>query len=432
MLWQRTVTTYLCVVVVLLLMVVAPVCDGRRKGRGRRPPCPSRRCQCRWGGGRYRKKDIRVTCLDASEEVPRFRQTDTVYTGLSLASRNISKLPADAFFHIRTRSLDLSDNWLDSADSIDPEAFRGLEKELETLSLRENDLPVVPIDSISPLSQLHTLRLEGNNITYLDARIFLNNTELRELYLYENRIHTMESDSFYGLHKLEHLKLMSNDLEYLPPAVFKGLTRLASLDLSNNRIHAIPGDTFNGLDSLQWLELQTNQLQQLSRNTFRGMKKLRHLKLESNPIKHVDRKTFKAIRKLRYLSMDIVYVEGLNPKIFKGLHKLKMLGVGEVNSSSLPEYIFAPLKNMEYMTLFNNTGKFDSLSENAFAADADISNLNIFVSPVRSCKCNVSWINALTSRGVWIRGQCGRKGRRLSCLVPGRRDSLRKNKNTLN
>ncbi|KAK2146946.1 hypothetical protein LSH36_577g03068 [Paralvinella palmiformis] len=146
-----------------------------------------------------------------------------------------------------------------------------------------------------------------------------------------------------------------------------------------------------------------------------------------NPIRNLDRKTFKVIRKLRYLSMDIIYVEGLNPKIFKGLRKLKMLSVGDADTERLPRGLFSPLSGLRFMTVFNTTGHFDSLSERLFDPDADISRLNIFVAPLRSCRCNVSWINALTSRGVWIRGQCGSRGRhqrRLSCLVPGRRTSL--------
>lgn len=110
-------------------------------------------------------------------------------------------------------------------------------------------------------SNLHTIRLHNNNLSYLDAKVFI------------------------GVTNLNHLAVVQNNLEFLDHNLFHSLNKLISLDLSNNRLKSLNGETlFNTQSKLKVLRLSYNQITCLDLRVFAPLHSLNELNLVGNPI----------------------------------------------------------------------------------------------------------------------------------------------------
>ncbi len=137
-----------------------------------------------------------------------------------------------------------------------------------------NSNAVSDISPLAKLTQLKTLRLDGNSIVYVAPLAKL--TRLEQLYLNGNSItdvapltgliqlHTLNLDNnsisnvapLASLTKLKYLWLHNNSITDITPLT--GLTKLEQLSLSSNSITDVAPLT--GLIQLQWLSLNNNSI----------------------------------------------------------------------------------------------------------------------------------------------------------------------------
>ena len=97
--------------------------------------------------------------------------------------------------------------------SIHPKAFEDIQTTLSHLTLSNNLLDKLPVQSLTTLSELQTLDLEDNCISYLGSHSFQNMTRLAVIILSDNEITSIRSDAFEGLSYLETLVLSKKKTE---------------------------------------------------------------------------------------------------------------------------------------------------------------------------------------------------------------------------
>lgn len=121
-----------------------------------------------------------------------------------------------------------------------------------TVSCQAHNLPSIP-EGIPPDSE----------------RIFLQN----------NKIHRLLRGHFSS--DLVTLWIYSNNITYIEPSTFHGFTLLEELDLGDNRhLRSLAEDTFHGLSRLNALHLYRCGLSSLPNNIFQGLRNLQYLYLQ--------------------------------------------------------------------------------------------------------------------------------------------------------
>ncbi|KAJ2955404.1 hypothetical protein NQZ79_g8601 [Umbelopsis isabellina] len=109
----------------------------------------------------------------------------------------------------------------------------------------------IPVPAISRLSQLHTLHLQNNHLTYLPAEIW-SLSGLQELNVGYNKLKKLPP----GIQKaqsLQELFLHNNQLTELPPQI-GSLGRLRVLDVTANQLSTIPAEIKKLPLSHLWVE----------------------------------------------------------------------------------------------------------------------------------------------------------------------------------
>lgn len=410
---KRLIVYLLQVCLVVGLLPVHVGCGReRKKGRESYVPCPHPKCQCK----PTKHGDVTVRCIKVLETLPEFLDVNVTFAELNLNKRNLTSLPERGFWHIRTRVLDVGSNAFGEGHVISERAFEGLEEVLEVLWLNDCRLKETPLASLSILTELKVLHIEENRISEISSRFLRNNSKLVELYLYRNNIQTIKDDAFADMTQLQQLKLGQNRIQTLQAKIFRSLSNLTSLDLSQNFIQEIVPGVFDGLQNLRWLELESNLIQSLSRDSFKGARSLRNMKIENNQFSTIADNTFRAINKLGYLSIDIVNVSALTANTFGGLGRLQTLSIGEVAQPIFPAGFFSSMRKLRRLSLTDNAGQFIGLNRDMFAERFSFKNLSMFVSPIRSCRCNEQWIRNMTGLGAYVHGFCA-DNRPLSCTA---------------
>ncbi|XP_023713512.1 uncharacterized protein LOC111867688 isoform X2 [Cryptotermes secundus] len=111
------------------------------------------------------------------------------------------------------------------------------------------------------LSNLHTFRLQNNNLSSLDAKVFI------------------------GASSLKHLVVIQNHLESLDRILLHSLKELISLDLSQNRLRSLNDkELFLYQSKLKFFRLSYNQITNLDLKVLYPLHSLKELNLAGNPI----------------------------------------------------------------------------------------------------------------------------------------------------
>ncbi|EPB65262.1 leucine Rich repeat-containing domain protein [Ancylostoma ceylanicum] len=116
-------------------------------------------------------------------------QTQGSIVALSMTDGGLAFIQQDAFRMHDIQALDFANNQI---QTVNVNAFRGLEMKLTHLSLKHNNLSVIPAWALTYLHHLQVLRLDGNRISHIRANTFdetqLNN--LHFLHLDNNQVHS--------------------------------------------------------------------------------------------------------------------------------------------------------------------------------------------------------------------------------------------------
>ena len=129
------------------------------------------------------------------------------------------------------------------------------------------------------LTNLTTLRLDGNDLSSFPENIFDNLTNLTALNLADNQLSLLPAGLFDNLTDLTTLSLGGNALSSLPAGIFDQLTNLTTLTLYSNQLSSLPAGLFDNLTNLTLLNLLDNPLTQLPEGYFDNLTNLTTLHL---------------------------------------------------------------------------------------------------------------------------------------------------------
>ena len=162
----------------------------------------------------------------------------------------------------------------------------------------------LPKNAFSSLGKMKFLDLASNHLDNLLSGIFENNRELEWLSLINNDIKLLDKHVFSSLKVLNFLSLTKNNIETLPTELFSKNTELATLKLNGNKIQFIHQEQFISLAKLQKLDLSDNPIKQISFNHFIKNSELTFLNLRKTEVKRLNKNDFGILAKLKTLMWD--------------------------------------------------------------------------------------------------------------------------------
>uniref|UniRef100_A0A8C9EJW0 Nyctalopin n=1 Tax=Pavo cristatus TaxID=9049 RepID=A0A8C9EJW0_PAVCR len=133
-----------------------------------------------------------------------------------------------------------------------------------SLNLSNNYLRILTTNTFRNLTFLHSLWLDGNNLTFLSPGTFHALSKLRELDLSRNsRLTYLHANTFRGLLNLISLDLSHCNIFEIHPLLFSHLPSLERLNLASNNMRYVP-QAFSNLSSLTRLSLESNHIERSS------------------------------------------------------------------------------------------------------------------------------------------------------------------------
>lgn len=217
-----------------------------------------------------------------------------------------------------------------------------------------NDLLLTKLPLPIP-TNTHTLRLQSNLLSELDAVVLHGLPNLTDLDLSQNhfsRVRSITQSS--SLPTLLSLHLEENHLSRLPDASFSSLPNLQELFLNHNNLHFIAPGAFTGLDSLLRLHINSNRLTTVDPRWFRALPHLEVLMLGGNPVEALPERGFLTLKSLRSLVLGGMGLRSLADKALEGLESLESLSFYDNLLTKVPTQALRRVPGLKFLDLNKN------------------------------------------------------------------------------
>ncbi|CAF96837.1 unnamed protein product, partial [Tetraodon nigroviridis] len=230
-----------------------------------------------------------------------------------------------------------------------------------------NDLLLARLPAPIPVAT-HTLRLQSNLLSELDASLLHGLPNLTDLDVSQNRFsHVRSVTQNSTLPALLSLHLEENHLGHLPNASFSSLPNLQELFLNHNNLRSIAPGAFAGLDSLLRLHINNNRLSTVDPRWFRALPHLEVLMLGGNPVEVLPERGFSTLKSLRSLVLGGMGLRSLEEKALEGLESLESLSFYENLLTKVPTQALRTVPGLKFLDLNKNliklikTGDFQNM-----------------------------------------------------------------------
>jgi Leucine-rich repeat (LRR) protein len=267
-----------------------------------------------------------------------------------------------------------------------------------TLILKNNALKNITKDDFKNFTDLYSLNLIKNDISYMELNSFEHNKQLKVLFLSFNPMNTVPT--FVGLEnqlthllmsacsitnatwdllirytQLKVLRMTTNalnqfpnlnltagslstmvlgkcEITFIPAGYFKNFSQLIHLYLNNHKIKVLNAGAFDGT-KLQVIRLDNNDLDQVQ-DAALNISTLEEINLNNNQMTTIPlMKTIGSI--LHYLDMSNNKLNGsLNVIDFNGLTNLKTVALGSNRLTGFGEAILSIMSALEVLDLTSN------------------------------------------------------------------------------
>ncbi|CAD6199920.1 unnamed protein product [Caenorhabditis auriculariae] len=287
---------------------------------------------------------------------------------LSMTDGSLAFIQQDAFKHHDIQALDFSNNQI---QTVNVNAFRGLEMKLTQLDLSNNNMSVIPTWALTYLHNLQFLHLQNNRIDTVRSNTFdetqLNN--LQFLHLDHNQLKVIPNLAFHRL-RLIVLTMSNNRISEIHkmslPATLNFIdlrnnVLTQSLDLEGNNITVLVNDPEVVFKSEIKVVLRNNKIRRLDSSSFRSFRKIKELDLSYNQISAIDESAFETVSQLKILDLSYNHVAHLPRGVLKNFAKtLTHLNLEENVIHAMPDGL-RDLYNLTHVNLNGNKlNKIDS------------------------------------------------------------------------
>lgn len=286
---------------------------------------------------------------------------------LGLYDCQLGSLSGNFSKNINLRSLYLNSNYI---DQIDEHTFDQNVK-LDRLSLWNNQ--IVDLSFVKPLTKLIYFNIGANFIERIENDTFAYMTELRTLIMDNNPLSYLNPEAFVNLINLELLNLMGCKLTSIPmlqtlssltyldisrnflPEInhqdLVGLTNLSVLHAYNNFITYIPPTNLTDLSLLTYLDLSNNRIENLTSYKLSQMHNLETLNLFQNVMRGLNAYAFANLTNLKYLIISRNWITYIELNTFYGLDSLLELNLWGNDFVDLDPDIFLPLRSLVVLNM---------------------------------------------------------------------------------
>ncbi|KAL8156322.1 hypothetical protein AgCh_001426 [Apium graveolens] len=162
--------------------------------------------------------------------------------------------------------------------------------------------------------------------------------------------------SIGNMTSLSELYLSDNDFTGMIPDSLGQLSSLSILDLSRNRLTGVIPSSFGSLGNLTLLDMSVNYLYGAIPPAIGALSKLESLNLSSNSLSSSIPSQLSDLSSLVDLDLSLNSFSGSVAPDFRALRNLQRMVIGRNQlSGSLPDYLFAPLTQLQFVVLSNNS-----------------------------------------------------------------------------
>lgn len=290
-----------------------------------------------------------VPPLPSSENLP--NSTPPVIVALSMTDGSLAFIQQDAFKHQDIQALDFSNNQI---QTVNVNAFRGLEMKLTQLDLSQNNLSVIPTWALTYLHSLQSLHLENNRIEVVRSNTFDETqlTNLHFLYLDNNQLQVIPNLAFYRLPLVVLMMANNRIVEIQKMSLPSSLTFLV---LRNNLLTQVPYLALNNLNSLQNLDLEGNNITTMTSNPEVVFDHEMKLMLRHNQIRQLDRQSFISFRKILDLDVSYNQISRLDDSCFQTVGHMVKLDMSYNRIAHLPRGMLKNFaKTLNHLNLEEN------------------------------------------------------------------------------
>ena len=235
-------------------------------------------------------------------------------------------------------------------------------KELESLSLSDNELLDLKPGDLQGMNALHSLDLSGNQLTRLTENSFPLLPDLESLDLSGNPLRIIYPNAFANVSSILRLFIGSYrwkdgqdprrtaegeeevSVEFQAES-FNGLVKLRELWIGHGHPDGTDGlspDFFKDLKSLSELHIR-GQLGAIEADVFSSSRRLQVIDMKSCHIRRLSVDSFQSLNKLRVLDLSGNELDQLPPGVFDPLVSLKELWLTGNKLATLPADIFSSL-----------------------------------------------------------------------------------------
>ncbi|KAF8771191.1 Protein toll like protein [Argiope bruennichi] len=218
---------------------------------------------------------------------------------LSLRKDNIDMLPDQIFSNLTfLETLDLSQNRIEFLSNL---SFLHLH-DLKTLNLSFNEISEIANDTFSELTNIMFLYLTNNKLVSIHENAFASNAMLKSLDLSANPLCVLPERLLHNLINLEQFLCYECNLTKIPQNLFRRAIKLTAVDFNTNEIETIPAKTFERQALLKHVRLFCNKLNAIP--DFKNKSYLASLHLYQNKILSLNRELSKEAPSLAYLNVS--------------------------------------------------------------------------------------------------------------------------------
>ncbi len=279
---------------------------------------------------------------------------------LELADNMIGKLSEMTFMGMDSLiSLDLSGNKI---RKLSPGVLKN--QYLNEVNMSGNSLEELETGTFSDLSILEVLDLSGNRISSIQDGAFDNIPRLKRLLISDNELSSYRGDYFvdHGTNDtdLHTLDLSGNQITYLYPESFSRHPQLAAIDFSQNKFSFFPTQFIRGLKSLSELNLSGNLIKSVDDGDFANLNALQKLDLSRNGIESVSGTAFQNSSQLQYVDLSSNSIQELESDTFLGSVRL-ILNLANNMLKQFPEGLFERPKVMQLQELDLSHNQFEEV-----------------------------------------------------------------------
>lgn len=223
-----------------------------------------------------------------------------------------------------------------------------LPQTIQFLTLSKNNINEIHKSDTLNYVNLHSLILEGNNISFVENDAFLHTRELTSLYLYVNSLREIPGPFTQNI---KRIYLDDNLITGLPPDMFLPGTQLEILSLKNNNINTL---TFNVPKNfrISALHLEGNPLQILRNNMFLALSGMEQLVLNRLHLQVIFVECFLGLFTLKELEMSHVRLESDPVDFLRNTPALSVLRFKD--SPQLAEYLMSSALSSIALIRMNN------------------------------------------------------------------------------